>query len=554
MRDFAQELKASQQATASTSTIPGRTKHGPSHEVNPILDLQGTIGNQAVLRLARVGQDFSRVPIHSPGQAPSPLIQPKLAVGKVDDPLEHQADRMADQVMQNGPDLSLDAADAAPPHVSRKEDAKALPAPQSESSEVDGSVASGIRDLSGGGSSLPGPSRAFFESRFGHDFSAVRIHSDSRSASLARSVNARAFTLGRDIVFGAGEYSPETGEGARLLAHELTHVVQQQGSQATLQRQPAKRGSDRMSNPAIEEAYDLLEIIREGQLPLEFHNDPKIRALSFRERQDMEFQRKWKAILRLGELREQRAVLTLVRVIEGDILIFPMKDYTPAQQLLLKQAAAESLGKIGGKAALSKLSDLLKSKDPQERKLAAGALPGVAAGQAAADLLTAVQAETDADLKAQIIFALGNAAIYVGNKERQAVAAELIRQMEKEKDPVRLAAVQALGKLRLKSATEPLLKLLTNEHDVEALAAEIINALGEIGDEKAVNLVAILLRVSVKKRIRIEAALALGKIGGSKARAALKDRAKLETDADVKAAIFKAMTPVLRWTFKSAQD
>lgn len=265
----------------------------------------------------------------------------------------------------------------------------------------------------------------------------------------------------------------------------------------------------------------------------------------------MEFKRKWAAILRLGELRDQRAVLTLVAVLEDKLS--PIQGYSPTQQLLLKQAAAESLGKIGGKVALSKLSDLLKSKDPNERKLAVQALPGVAGGQAATDLRTALQAETDADLKAQIIFALGNAAIHVGNlKEQQAIAAELIRQMEKEKDLVRLAAVQALGKLRHKSATEPLLKLLTDEHDVEALAAEIVTALGEIGDEKAVDLLVILLRVHVKKRVRIEVALALGKIGGPKARAALKERLNLEVDADVKTAIHKARTPVIRPTFRSA--
>lgn len=266
----------------------------------------------------------------------------------------------------------------------------------------------------------------------------------------------------------------------------------------------------------------------------------------------MEFKRKWNAILKLGDLRDQRAVLTLVQLLEDKI---PVREYSPVQQSLLKQAAAESLGKIGGKVALSKLSGLLKSKDPEERKMAARALPGVAGGQAATDLLTALQAETDADLKAQIIFALGNAAIFVANmKEREAIAAELIRQMEKEKDTVRLAAVKALGKLRLKSATEPLLKLLTAEHDVEHLAAEIVTALGEIGDARAVDLLTIMLRVHTKKRVKIEAALALGKIGGSKARAALKDRLKLETDVDVKAAIHKAMTPVLRWTFGSGQE
>ncbi len=70
--------------------------------------------------------------------------------------------------------------------------------------------------------------RAFMEPRLGHDFSRVRVHADS-SAAAAQSVDARAYTLGQDIVFGAGQYAPGTAQGRRLLAHELTHVVQQGG-------------------------------------------------------------------------------------------------------------------------------------------------------------------------------------------------------------------------------------------------------------------------------------------------------------------------------------
>jgi len=66
-----------------------------------------------------------------------------------------------------------------------------------------------------------------FEQRFHHDFSAVRVHSDSRAAESAKRVGAIAYTVGNDIVFGSGRYSPETRAGRRLLAHELTHVVQQ---------------------------------------------------------------------------------------------------------------------------------------------------------------------------------------------------------------------------------------------------------------------------------------------------------------------------------------
>jgi Domain of unknown function (DUF4157) len=69
--------------------------------------------------------------------------------------------------------------------------------------------------------------RNFMESRFGHDFSSVRVHTDAKAAESARAVNALAYTVGRDVVFDAGQYAPETKQGKRLLAHELTHVVQQ---------------------------------------------------------------------------------------------------------------------------------------------------------------------------------------------------------------------------------------------------------------------------------------------------------------------------------------
>lgn len=93
--------------------------------------------------------------------------------------------------------------------------------------EISHELESRINTLSGGGQPLPESSRSFFEPRFGHDFGQVRVHTDANAAELAHAVNARAFTKGQDVVFGAGQYSPETYAGQRLLAHELTHVVQQ---------------------------------------------------------------------------------------------------------------------------------------------------------------------------------------------------------------------------------------------------------------------------------------------------------------------------------------
>jgi len=95
-----------------------------------------------------------------------------------------------------------------------------------------------------GGSPLSDDLRAFFEPRFGQDFSAVRVHADGGAADAARAVQARAYTLGSHIVFDAGEYAPHTDGGRRLLAHELTHVVQQGGAGAGVGSGGAAPGAD----------------------------------------------------------------------------------------------------------------------------------------------------------------------------------------------------------------------------------------------------------------------------------------------------------------------
>ena len=71
--------------------------------------------------------------------------------------------------------------------------------------------------------------RNYFEPRFGHDFSQVQVHADTKAAASAQAENALAYTVGQDIVFGAGQYKPEASAGRSLLAHELAHVVQQSG-------------------------------------------------------------------------------------------------------------------------------------------------------------------------------------------------------------------------------------------------------------------------------------------------------------------------------------
>ena len=100
--------------------------------------------------------------------------------------------------------------------------------------EFTNDLESQINAIKGGGQPLAESERAYFDPRFGADFSQVRLHTDSQAAESARAVNARAFTVGQDVVFGAEQYVPGAIEGRRLMAHELTHVVQQNGGSTFL--------------------------------------------------------------------------------------------------------------------------------------------------------------------------------------------------------------------------------------------------------------------------------------------------------------------------------
>jgi len=95
----------------------------------------------------------------------------------------------------------------------------------------------------GSGQPLDRATREFMEPRFGHDFSQVRVHTDSLASDSAREIHARAYTAGSDVVFAGNQFSPSTPEGQKLLAHELTHVVQQSAGARAIQRVPDGPGS-----------------------------------------------------------------------------------------------------------------------------------------------------------------------------------------------------------------------------------------------------------------------------------------------------------------------
>ena len=145
-------------------------------------------------------------------------LQAKLFVGSSHDPLEQEADRVAEQVLA-GP--ATPGVRRAPPGIQRA--AHVAPGAAGVSPRSVDHV------LAGQGSPLPSGVQNDMSQRFGHDFSHVRIHTGSLAEASARDVHAKAYTVGHNVVFGAGQYAPDARQGQQLLAHELTHVLQQSG-------------------------------------------------------------------------------------------------------------------------------------------------------------------------------------------------------------------------------------------------------------------------------------------------------------------------------------
>jgi len=213
--------------------------------IEQALFLQRSIGNQGTLRLLsrRAWRAASEAaPEHT---ARETVIEPKLVIERADDPLEHEADRIADQVVR-GPRTAVAVA-PAPAQISRKcaacdeeEQAQTLQAKTAGTSQPSVRAAPGIVQdvLRTPGQPLDADSRAFFEPRLRSNLGQVRIHADTRAAESARAVDARAYTVGQHVVFGRDRYAPGTADGRHLLAHELAHTLQQRGGTAGLQRAP----------------------------------------------------------------------------------------------------------------------------------------------------------------------------------------------------------------------------------------------------------------------------------------------------------------------------
>ncbi|MDD1795519.1 DUF4157 domain-containing protein [Enterovibrio sp. ZSDZ42] len=177
---------------------------------------------------------------------PMPL-QAKLTMGSSHDVFEQEADRVADQVVSmpmsaiqgacscGGVCSACKSASGSRElGVQRKAQNTPVlsspPMPQSSSRQTSSVPLAVHQTLRKPGELLDNQTRSFMEPRFGADFSQVRIHTDNDAAKSARSIHARAYTVGSQVVFGTGQYRPQTDAGRRLIAHELTHVIQQQSN------------------------------------------------------------------------------------------------------------------------------------------------------------------------------------------------------------------------------------------------------------------------------------------------------------------------------------
>lgn len=197
-----------------------KKKQSLQHNISNFLNQSIDPETSETLAKSSFQADFSRVVLQN---SSSSVLRPKLRMGQTDDQYEVEADRIAEQVTQL-PVSSVASKPKTRAAVQLKSD------PSMASSDSLAPVPPIVHEvLRSPGQPLDMATRAFFEPRFGQDFSAVRVHTDSLAAKSAEAISAKAFAYRHHIAFAAGSYDPSSDQGKRLLAHELTHVLQQPG-------------------------------------------------------------------------------------------------------------------------------------------------------------------------------------------------------------------------------------------------------------------------------------------------------------------------------------
>jgi len=218
-------LRARQSAKRAASTHSSRLSPPSRNHYQVVNSTSIYAGNQAALRR------LSRT---------NPRLQCKLQVGSVNDPLEAEAHRTADHVLHmpdpagsaDGPSTQLAADTVQRKCASCEEEEPESVHRKSAARSYDGVDAPPIvhETLASPGQPLGADARTFFEPRFGKSLGHVRVHADARASDSAAAIGARAYAVGEHIVFGAGGYAPSSDAGRQLMAHELTHVLQQSGA------------------------------------------------------------------------------------------------------------------------------------------------------------------------------------------------------------------------------------------------------------------------------------------------------------------------------------
>lgn len=207
------------------------TQRAQRSEAVPAESGQGHADHQAPMRPHAAGPQHAAAPAPPP---PGPLIRAKLEVGGANDPVERAADLAADVAIRNLSTHRTGSSETTPVPVAPTTSASAIARSANESSApgltAPPAIEQTIAGRSGSGAPLDSAVMGPMEQAFGADFSDVRVHADTEAAGVSRALGAQAFTSGSDIYFASGAPSADAPGGERLLAHELAHVVQHQGS------------------------------------------------------------------------------------------------------------------------------------------------------------------------------------------------------------------------------------------------------------------------------------------------------------------------------------
>jgi len=246
MHTFAQKQNQPPQP-ASCLARPHVATPVSNHQHDTVLNVQRTIGNQALQR----------------------MLQTKLIVNTPGDIYEQEADRVADQVMRMPNPMAS--------NVQRQSEPETLVRRKTAADSQRQTAPNVVHDvLRSTGQQLDTSTRSFMEPRFGHDLSRVRVHNDREAASSAEAIGARAYTVREHIVFGPQQYDMATGDGRRLLAHELAHVLQSpdHGVADNVVKRDDHKGSRRRRPKVPAKKPAPCKIAKAQIRPIFFKNDP----------------------------------------------------------------------------------------------------------------------------------------------------------------------------------------------------------------------------------------------------------------------------------------